>query len=239
MRKTTATLETRWLRPAELEDYPLSSTGRKLANSSEKSQRRKAEGMIVELLAIRPSVHPASAFASSCFAPTVHPPRCRCRGWPSAFRRRASPARRPLRAARRPAGCGCRSRPPRCGPAESARRSRNVCSRSVSKRAQIAVVDAHQPGADAQHAGQIGRLVQFDQRRHAQFENRVVQSLQQVVVETFGDQQHGVGPGRPGLDHLVRVDNKILPQHGQIDRRADLAQDTPSCLENTADRSTR
>jgi A/G-specific adenine glycosylase len=31
-KKAAAVLETRWLRPAELEDYPLSSTGRKLAN---------------------------------------------------------------------------------------------------------------------------------------------------------------------------------------------------------------
>ena len=61
--------------------------------------------------------------------------------------------------------------------------------------------------------------------------NRVVQPLQQIVVETFGDQQHGVGPGRPGLDHLVRVDDKILAQHGQIDRRADLAKILQAALE--------
>jgi A/G-specific adenine glycosylase len=38
--KTAATLlETRWLRPAELADYPLSSTGRKLANLVQKNAR--------------------------------------------------------------------------------------------------------------------------------------------------------------------------------------------------------
>jgi A/G-specific adenine glycosylase len=39
-KKTAAPLETRWLRPAELDDYPLSSTGRKLANLMRENLRR-------------------------------------------------------------------------------------------------------------------------------------------------------------------------------------------------------
>ena len=39
-KKTAAPLETRWLRPAELGDYPLSSTGRKLANLIRENARR-------------------------------------------------------------------------------------------------------------------------------------------------------------------------------------------------------
>jgi A/G-specific adenine glycosylase len=38
-KKANATLETRWLRLAELRDYPLSSTGRKLANLVQKKTK--------------------------------------------------------------------------------------------------------------------------------------------------------------------------------------------------------
>ena len=90
-----------------------------------------------------------------------------------------------------------------------------------------------------QHPRQIGRLVQLDQRRHAQRDDRVVQPAEQVVVETFGDQQHGVGPGRAGFDHLVGVDNEIFAQQRQIDGRADLRGNSRGCPENTARRSAR
>ena len=79
--------------------------------------------------------------------------------------------------------------------------------------------------------GQIGRLVQLDQRRHSQLDDRIVKLPERCVVQTFGDQQHGVGPGRAGFDHLIRVDDEILPQHGQIDRRADLPQVIEAALE--------
>ena len=36
--------------------------------------------------------------------------------------------------------------------------------------------------------------------------------------------QHGIRPGHAGLDQLIRVENEILPQHRQADRRADLPQ---------------
>ncbi len=40
-RKATAALETRWLRPSELHAYPLSSTGRKLADRIQKTVRKR------------------------------------------------------------------------------------------------------------------------------------------------------------------------------------------------------
>ena len=43
-KKTATPLETRWLRPSELGDYPLSSTGRKLANLIGESSRCLAGG---------------------------------------------------------------------------------------------------------------------------------------------------------------------------------------------------
>ena len=43
-RKTAAPLETRWLHPAELGDYPLSSTGRKLAKLIQENSLQKGEG---------------------------------------------------------------------------------------------------------------------------------------------------------------------------------------------------
>ena len=41
---------------------------------------------------------------------------------------------------------------------------------------------------------------------------------------TSSCERHGVSSGGPGLNYLVGVDNKILPQQGQRDRRADLSQ---------------
>jgi len=43
-KRTATALETRWLRPAELNDYPLSSTGRKLADLLRKTHRRGRGG---------------------------------------------------------------------------------------------------------------------------------------------------------------------------------------------------
>ena len=36
-----------------------------------------------------------------------------------------------------------------------------------------------------------------------------------AVVEAFGDQEHGVGAVGPGLEHLVAIDDELLPQHRQ------------------------
>ena len=38
------------------------------------------------------------------------------------------------------------------------------------------------------------------------------------------DQQHGVRPGRPGLEQLILGDDEILPQHGHIHGSADRLQ---------------
>ena len=104
---------------------------------------------------------------------------------------------------------------------------------------QVAVVDADQPGPRRQHAGKIGRLVEFHQRRHAQRHDRLVQRAKLPVVEAFGDQQHGVGPGRPGLDHLVGIDDEILPQHAAVRRPRGSAAGSRGCPGNRARRSAR
>ena len=52
----------------------------------------------------------------------------------------------------------------------------------------------------------------------------VVQTAQLVVVQRRDDQQHQVGAGGAGLDHLVAVDDEVLAQHGYVDRGPDRAQ---------------
>ena len=72
------------------------------------------------------------------------------------------------------------------------------------ERAQVAVVDADQRGAGVatRAAGSPARTVP----PAASCPDRnglVVQRPQVAVVEAFGDQQHGVGAGRAGFEHLV------------------------------------
>ena len=59
----------------------------------------------------------------------------------------------------------------------------------------------------------------------------VVQPAELCVVETLGDQQHGVGPGDSRLQDLVGIEDEILAQQRQIDGRADLAQIVETALE--------
>jgi len=39
-----------------------------------------------------------------------------------------------------------------------------------------------------------------------------------AVVEALGDQEHRIGTVHPGLDDLIKVDDELLAEHGQIDR---------------------
>ena len=45
-----------------------------------------------------------------------------------------------------------------------------------------------------------------------------------TIVEAFGDEQHGVGAGRSRFEHLVAIEDKILPQHRQADRLANTSE---------------
>src|SRR5690606_24221252 len=59
------------------------------------------------------------------------------------------------------------------------------------------------------------RIVDLDQRRHPQVVRQKVQLAQPAFVETLGDQQHAVGPGRSGFVDLIRIEQKILSQYGE------------------------
>jgi len=45
-----------------------------------------------------------------------------------------------------------------------------------------------------------------------------------MIVEDPHDEQHGIGAGRPGRAKLHRVDDEVLAQQRQLDRRPDGAQ---------------
>ena len=82
-------------------------------------------------------------------------------------------------------------------------------------RVQIAIIDTNEGGTDVQHAVEVFLRVQFHQRRHAQIEDLAVEAPQVAVVEALGDQEHRIGPVSPRLEHLIAIDDKLLPQHRQ------------------------
>src|SRR5450830_853082 len=83
------------------------------------------------------------------------------------------------------------------------------------KGAQIAVVDAHQRGLEAQGALQLGAVVHFDQHRHVQTAGHSLQIGHLGIVQAGGNQQDAVGAHHPGFVDLVGIDHEILAQHRQ------------------------
>ena len=86
---------------------------------------------------------------------------------------------------------------------------------------QVARVDADEPGADVGGALQLVDRVRLDERRHAELDHERVQLRQQRLLERGDDQQHQVGTGRAGLEHLVRRGDEVLAQHRHRHGRPD------------------
>ena len=90
--------------------------------------------------------------------------------------------------------------------------------------AQVAVVDADQAIVQGQRPVQFGAIVDFDQDVHAERRRLLAQAAHLPVVQAGGDQQDTVGTQRPGLDHLVGIDEEILADHRQAARGPGLLQ---------------
>ena len=82
---------------------------------------------------------------------------------------------------------------------------------------EIAVVDADEFRAGGDHPVDVFRLVQFDQRCHAEFDRQIVQLLQEIPFEALRNEQHRVRPGGAGFVDLVRIDQEVLSQNGNRD----------------------
>ena len=82
-------------------------------------------------------------------------------------------------------------------------------------RAEIAVVDPHERGAEIEDPLELALVVELHQRRHTEIEDLGVQAAEEAVVETLGDEEDGVSAVDPRLDHLATVDDELLPQHWQ------------------------
>src|SRR5207247_10662675 len=60
------------------------------------------------------------------------------------------------------------------------------------------------------------------------------------IIEDLGNQEHGVGAGDAGFEHLVRIEQEILAQHRQRYHSANRGQMGQIALEERGDRkSTR
>ena len=94
--------------------------------------------------------------------------------------------------------------------------------------AQVAGVDADDPGAGVERADRLLLVVHLDQRGHAEALDPLQQADQGVLLERRDDQQHEVGAVRAGLPHLVRRDDEVLAQHRDRRPRARTASRSAS-----------
>ncbi len=103
-------------------------------------------------------------------------------------------------------------------------RSRSVCSRLVLKvrRSRLLTPMSVAPASNTRL--QVLRVVQLNQGRHSQRHRFVEKRAQVAIVQALGDQQHRVCPRRPRLKELIAVEDKILPQAWDADRRSHVAQ---------------
>ena len=96
---------------------------------------------------------------------------------------------------------------------------------------QVAVVDPDEVGARVEDAGEVGRVVELDQGRHAERPGARQERRELGVVEDLGDQEDRVGAGEAGLDDLVLVDEEVLAQQRDRDRGADAGEVREVALE--------
>jgi 5-(carboxyamino)imidazole ribonucleotide synthase len=89
------------------------------------------------------------------------------------------------------------------------------------ERPQVAVVDPHEHRPGIEHPRQLIRVVEFDQNVQPAADGFPVQFGELVPGENLRDENRRVGPGQAGLEQLVAVENELLPQQRQPDRRAD------------------
>src|SRR5207253_8144711 len=90
------------------------------------------------------------------------------------------------------------------------------------ERFQVSIIDADELRPGGEHAVEVGRLVKFYERRQSQLDCLVVELAKMAIVETFGNQQHGVRPGGTRFDELIAIEDKVLAKHWNRHRLSDL-----------------
>ena len=90
-----------------------------------------------------------------------------------------------------------------------------------------------------EHARQLLGVVQLDERLKAEFEGLPVQSREPVVRQALRDQQDRVGPGGPGFEQLVAVEDEVLAEHGARDRAANRREVVEAALKEVRRPSAR
>ena len=88
------------------------------------------------------------------------------------------------------------------------------------KRCQVPVVHADQRHAQRQGTLELLGVVDLDERGHPEPDRQPTQVDDLRISQDPHDQQHCVRSRTACLVHLERVDHEVLPQHRQIDRRA-------------------
>ena len=84
---------------------------------------------------------------------------------------------------------------------------------------QVPVVDADEPGVQAERPIQFRLVVDLDEDIHAELLRRVHKFHRPAVVHRRHDEQNTVGAEDPRLDDLVGIQHEILAQDRQDDRR--------------------
>ena len=90
--------------------------------------------------------------------------------------------------------------------------------------AQVAVVDADEPGAEGQGALELAGVVHLDERVHAERVRRLDESGRRFVTDARHDDEDAVGAPGARLEHLVGLEQEILAQDGQAGGLAGLRQ---------------
>ena len=99
------------------------------------------------------------------------------------------------------------------------------------QRAEIAVVDADQRCLQTQSAVEFAFVVDLHQHVHAQIAGQRFQFPRRGVGQAGHDEQDAIGAHGAALEHLPRVEDEILAQHGQSDGGAGGAQMLGGALE--------
>ena len=94
-----------------------------------------------------------------------------------------------------------------------------MTARSTSKVRRSRLLTPDQVGAERAGAGHLGLVVDLDQGVHAEARGLGHQLGGQGVVDHGQDHQDGVGAQRAALGHLPGIDQEVLAQAGQGDRR--------------------
>src|SRR3954470_6272289 len=90
--------------------------------------------------------------------------------------------------------------------------------------AEVAVVEAEDVRVDVERALELLLVMDLDEHVEVEAARLLVQLVEVVVLERGDDQQDGVRAGGGRFVELIRVDDEVLAQHGQLRGGDHLAQ---------------